>query len=180
MLDAASAGVGKRWMQPRTKHRWAGKKTGKNPTDRGKLGVKRSVLTDVRGVVLGLVIGPANRHDLKLAIPTLDSQPLHRPQPNPRQPQHMCADKAYDDGGFRHQLRRRHYVPHIKSRGEEIADQKHHPRAKARRWVNERTQSWFNRFRRVLIRWEKKAANYLAILEFVAAWIALRAARVLG
>ena len=138
------------------------------------------MLTDTRGVVLGLVIGPANRHDLRLAMPTFDSLAVQRPQPSPYRPQHLCGDKAYDDADFRQRLRRRHYLPHIKSRGDEIAEKKRHPHAKARRWVNERTQSWFNRFRRVLIRWEKKSDNYLAILQFVAGWIALRAAGVLG
>lgn len=138
------------------------------------------MLTDARGVVLGLVIGPANRHDLKLGVPTLNSLPVPRPQPVPRRRQHLCGDKAYDDAAFRMRLRRRHYMPHIKSRGEEVREKKRHPHAKAHRWVNERTQSWFNRFRRVLIRWEKKANNYLSILEFVAAWIAFRAAGVLG
>jgi putative transposase len=130
--------------------------------------------------VLGLIIGPANRHDDRLALPTLDSIAVHRPQPCRYRPQHLCGDKAYDDAGFRHRLVRRHYRPHIKTRGQEVAEKKRHPHAKARRWVNERTQSWFNRFRRVLIRWEKKPDNYLAILQFVAAWIAFRAARVLG
>lgn len=176
-------GIAWRWQTLDTamnKAPLGGEKTGRNPTDRGKLGVKRSVLTDARGVVLGIVIAPANRHDSRLALPTLESIVVPRPQPRPRKPQHLCADKAYDDGKFRKRLRRRHYVPHIKSRGEESAEQKRHPHAKAHRWVNERTQSWFNRFRRVLIRWEKKADNYLAILNFVAAWIAYRAARVLG
>ena len=138
------------------------------------------MLTDVRGVVLGLVIGPANRHDMTLAVPTLDSVPIHRPQPGPRSRQHMCADKAYDSQEFRRTLMRRHYVPHIKSRGEECLEHRKHPHAKARRWVNERTQSWFNRFRRVQIRWEKKANNYLGELMFVAAWIAFRQAGILG
>jgi putative transposase len=138
------------------------------------------VLTDARGVVLGLVIGPAQRHDIKLAVPTLDSIPVHRPQPGPRRRQHVCADKAYDSDDFRRTLTRRHYVPHIKSRGEEQSEHRRNPHAKARRWVNERTQSWFNRFRRVQIRWEKKAINYLGELMFVAAWIAFRAAGVIG
>ena len=163
-----------------TKRHWVGKKTGKNPTDRGKLGVKRSVLTDARGVVLGLVIAPANIHDLKLAQPTLNSIPIRRPKPSGRQRQHLCADKAYDSREFRCCAARRHYTPHIKSRGQETQEKKRHPHAKARRWVNERTQSWFNRFRRILIRWEKKAENYLAELHFVAAWIAFRAAEVFG
>ena len=157
-----------------------GKKTGKNPTDRGKLGVKRSVLTDVRGVVLGLAIAGANRHDLTLALPTLDSMPIRRPQPSPGRPQHLCADKAYDSEDFRGRLERRHYRWHIKSRGEEVRDKRRHPHAKARRWVNERTQSWFHRFHRLMIRWDKKAENYFNQLMFVAAWIAFRAAGVLG
>lgn len=138
------------------------------------------MLTDARGVVLGLAIGPANRHDLKLAMPTLDSMPIHRPQPKPRRPQHVCADKAYDAEDFRHRLERRHYRWHIRSRGDEMQDKRRHPHAKARRWVNERTQSWFNKFHRMLIRWEKKSDNYLNELMFVAAWIAFRTAGVLG
>lgn len=92
----------------------------------------------------------------------------------------MCADKAYDSQEFRRTLTLRHYVPHIKSRGEEDLEHRKNPRAKPRRWVNERTQSWFNRFRRVQIRWEKKANNYLGELMFVAAWIAFRQAGILG
>lgn len=157
-----------------------GKKTGKNPTDRGKLGVKRSVLADGRGVVLGLCLAAANCHDSRLAEPTMKQMIVRRPQPRPRRPQHLCADKAYDSQAFRQHLHRRHYQPHIKSRGQEMAEQKQHRHGKARRWVNERTQSWFNRFRRVLIRRENKAKNDLAILHFTAAWIAFRRAGVLG
>ena len=142
--------------------------------------MKRSVLADDRGVVLGLVIGPANQHDLQLAVATLDSIPIHRPQPRRYRPQHMCADKAYDSNEFRRILTRRHYVPHIKSRGQEQSEHRKHPHAKPRRWKNERTQAWFNRFRRVQIRWEKKANNYHSELMFVAAWIAFRQAGVLG
>jgi transposase len=176
----ASRGAGKRWTRRPRKRRWAGKKTGNNPTDRGKLGVKRSVLTDARGVVLGLAVGPANRHDIRLAMPTLDSLLIHRPQPAIHRPQHLCADKAYDAADFRRRLERRHYTWHIKSRGDEARDKRRHSRNKPRRWVNERTQSWFHRFHRVMIRWEKKVENYFNELMFVAAWIAYRAAGVLG
>ena len=138
------------------------------------------MLTDARGVPLGLAIAGANRHDLTLAWPTIDSMPVRRRRPKGRRRQHLCGDKAYDSADFRRAARRRHFLPHIKSRGEEIVEHRRHPRAKARRWVNERTQSWFNRFRRILIRWEKKAVNYLAELMFVAGWIAFRSAGVFG
>jgi len=51
---------------------------------------------------------------------------------------------------------------------------------RARRWVVERTHSWFNRFRRLLIRWEKKAENYVAFVHFACAWVTFRAAGILG
>jgi putative transposase len=144
------------------------------------LGGKRSVLTDRRGVVIGLTIGPANAHDITLATPTLDSVPIPQPRPKRHRKHHLCADKAYDSEPLRRIVRGRHYIPHIKSRGEEIVEHRRNARAKPRRWVNERTQSWFNRFRRILIRWEKKAENFLAELQFVAAWIAFRTAGVFG
>ena len=51
---------------------------------------------------------------------------------------------------------------------------------KARRWVVERTHSWLNRFRRLLIRWEKKAENYLAMLHLAFAIICFRSAGLFG
>jgi transposase len=157
-----------------------GKKTGKNPTDRGKLGTKRSVLTDGRGVPLGVEVSGANTHDVKLLQATFDSIPIQRPQPSPHRHQHVCLDKGYDSQDVRHFLRRRHYRPHVKSRGQEEKQRKANPRYKARRWVVERTHSWTNRFRRLLIRWEKKVNNYLAFLHLSFAWTTLRCAGVLG
>jgi putative transposase len=157
-----------------------GKKTGKNPTDRGKLGTKRSVLTDGRGVPLGVEVSGANTHDLRLLQGTLNSKPIRRAKPTKRKQQHLCLDKGYDSKDARHYLRQRHYVPHIKSRGEEAHDLKTKSGYRARRWVVERTHSWTNRFRRLLIRWEKKADNYLAFLHFSFAWTTLSSAGVLG
>ena len=157
-----------------------GKNTGKNPTDRGKLGTKRSVLTDRRGVPLGVAVSGANTHDIQLLKATLDSVPVHRPQPMPRRHQHVCLDKGYDSKDVRQFLQRRHYRPHVKSRGQEEAERKKNSRFKARRWVVERTHSWINRFRRLLIRWEKKTNHYLAMLQFSFAYNTLSVAGVLG
>lgn len=57
--------------------------TGPNPTDRGKQGVKCSLLTDGAGIPLALVIDGANRHDMKLLCATLDGIVIARPEPNP-------------------------------------------------------------------------------------------------
>ena len=56
----------------------------------------------------------------------------------------------------------------------------HSFRVLRRRWVVERTHSWMNRFRRVLVRWEKKVENYFGMLHFVCAWITYRSAGLLG
>jgi len=72
-----------------------GKKTGKNPTDRGKLGVKRSTLVDGRGVPLAVAVAGANVPDGKLVAETLEAIPTERPEPTPQEPQHLCLDKGY-------------------------------------------------------------------------------------
>jgi putative transposase len=156
-----------------------GKKTGKNPTDRGKLGVKRSVLTDAAGVPIGVAIAGANVHDQKLVAATLKSIPVRRPQPTPRKKQHLCGDKGYDAQAVRQVGRRRRYIVHIPRKGEDATTPKR-KHGKARRWVVERTHSWINRARRLLIRWEKKAVNYMGFLHLQFAITALRTAGVLG
>jgi transposase len=66
------------------------------------------------------------------------------------------------------------------SRGEEKEEKEAIPGYRAERWVVERTHSWMNRFRRLLIRWEKKVKNYEAMLHFACAWICFRSAGVFG
>ncbi len=159
---------------------WRGKKAGANPTDRGKRGTKRSLLTEGHGVPIGLVVGGANRHDMKLTEGTLQSVVVERPEPTPEQRQNLCLDKGYDYESVRELLQGYGYTAHIRTRGEEKADKREIPGYRARRWVVERTHSWMNRFRRLLIRWEKNAENYLAMLHFACAYIIFRAAKVIG
>jgi putative transposase len=158
----------------------AGEKTGPNPTDRAKKGVKRSLLTEGSGVPVGLAIDGANRHDCKMTKATIKSIPVKRPKPTKRKKQGMCLDKGYDSGEVRDLVKAFGYTAHIRSRGEEAQAIKHEAGFKARRWVVERTQSWMNRFRRILTRWEKKPENYLALLHFVCAIITFRRAGLLG
>jgi putative transposase len=132
-----------------------GEKTGRNPTDRGKLGVKRSILTKASGVPVGLAVAGAHRHDMKLMQATLESIPIERPDPTPAQPQGMCLDKGYHYDEVRGTLQEFGFTAPIRSRGEEAQAIKREAGFKARRWVVERTHSWMNRFRRILIRWDK-------------------------
>ena len=155
-----------------------GKKTGKNPTDRGKLGVKRSTLIDGRGVPLAVAVEGANVPDQKLLAATLDAIPVERPDSTPEKPQHLCLDKGYAGEAVDRQARKRGYTPHVPCKINQIPKPKH--RGKARRWKVERTHSWLNRARRLLIRWDKKVANYLGFLHLQFAIVALRTAKVLG
>jgi putative transposase len=150
-----------------------GKKTGANPTDRGKRGVKRSVLTDGRGVPPGVVIDGANRNDHKLMRQTLEAIPVERPVPTEDNPRNLCLDKGYDYREPRALAEAFAFTLHLRTRGEE-AQAKRQAQATARRWVVERTHSWLNRFRAILIRWSKKSANYLALLHFACAIISWR------
>lgn len=163
-----------------TKAPLGGEKVGKNPTDRGKIGAKRSVLTDGGGVPIGLAVEGANRNDFKMARETIASIPVARPEPTPDRPQGMCLDKGYDFDEVRDLLAEFGFTAHIRARGEEAQALKQEAGYKARRWVVERTHSWMNRFRRVLIRWDKKVRNYLAFLHLACAYITYRQSGLLG
>jgi transposase len=157
-----------------------GKKTGRNPTDRGKSGVKRSLLTDGHGVPIGLAIDGANRHDMKMVRATIESLVAARPEASEEEPQGMCLDKGYDYEAVREILAEFGFTAHIKARGEEAKELKAEAGKRARRWVVERSHSWMNRFRRILVRWDKKPENDLAFLHFACALISFRAAGLFG
>lgn len=137
------------------------KKTGRNPTDRGKQGVKRSLLTDANVLPLSLGVAAANTHVIKLVADTLDALQTGRPGQKLR----LCLDKGYDAGWLKTYLQSRRYEPHIQSR-KEGSDASKHNDFNAHRWVVESTPSWMNRFHRVLTRWEKKTENYETMLHF--------------
>jgi putative transposase len=77
-----------------TKAPLGGEKTGRNPTDRGKSGTKRSLLVNEQGLPLGLVVSGANTPDGKLLEPTLLAIPIERPDPDETE-QHLSLDKGY-------------------------------------------------------------------------------------
>ncbi|CAI8021946.1 Putative transposase for insertion sequence element IS402 [Geodia barretti] len=117
---------------------------------------------------------------MKLVRATVDSVGMPRPTPTPEHPQGLCLDKGYDFAEVRRTLDEFGFTAHIRSRGEEAQAIKREAGFKARRWVVERTHSWLNRFRRILVRWDKSPDNYIAFLHFACALIALRAAGSLG
>ena len=127
-----------------------------------------------------MMVAGANRPDLKLVKDTVDSVIVKRPRPTKKRPQGMCLDKGYDYEEVRETLREFGFTAYIRARGQEARAIKHQAGFRARRWVVERTHSWMNRFRRVLIRWDKTVDNYLAFLHFACALIAFRASGLFG
>ena len=177
-----AAGIQWKWQSVdgcMTKAPLGGEAVGPNPTDRAKSGTKRSLLTDAAGIPLALAVDGANRHDKKLLAETLNGVMVERPDPGDT-PQHLCLDRGYDYPDIRELAVELGYIPHIKSRDEESTAKKTIPRYRARRWVVERSHSWLNRFRRILVRWEKRVDRYQAFLHFACAIIAWRAAGVFG
>jgi putative transposase len=113
----------------------------------------------------------ANRHDVTQLELVLDEIIIERPEDIE---QHLCADKGYSGNPALNVMMERKYIPHVKQRGEEIQEKKTIPGYKARRWVVEVCHSWFNRFRKILVRYEKLTETYMALLHMAAAFIAFR------
>lgn len=122
------------------------------------------------GGPLAAIVGPANVHDTKMLAATLDAVIVERPQPTEQAPQHLCLDKGYDNPTGRTAVAAHNYLPHIRRIGEEKFDpttaERQHP---ARRWVVERTLGWLSKCRALLIRWDKKSANYLGLIKLACA-----------
>ena len=157
--------------------------TGSNPTDRSKLGIKRHILTDTKGIPLSVVMSSSSTHDIRLVTDVMDnaiikqsssssSSSTKRNISRKRKLQHLCLDKAYNSKTVKQEIISRGFVPHLpykRKRGEvktetqKMSNRKNHP---ARRWVVERTNSWHNRFRKLCTRYEKKVENYLGLVQF--------------
>jgi putative transposase len=84
-------------------------------------------------------------------------------------------NKEYDYSEVRELVYEFGFTAHIRSRGEEALAIKKEAGFRARRWVVERTHSWMNRFRRILVRWEKREDTYIAMLHLACAIITWRA-----
>jgi transposase len=137
-------------------------------------------LTEAHGIPIAIAVDGANRHDMKMVCPTIEDLKLDRPMPTLDKPQGLCLDKGYDYEQVRQWVDDFGFIAHIRTRGEEASELSKDAGFRARRWVVERTHSWMNRFRGLLIRWPKKVGNYLAFLHLVCGIIAWRSAGLLG
>ncbi len=138
------------------------------------------MLVDGRGVPRGVAVAGANRNDHLLLEETVAGVPVGGPEPPEEIEQGLWLDKGYDYDTVYGAVRTLGYVPHIVPRDAERQLLQKIPGYRARRWPVERTHSWMNRFRRILVRWEKKIENYKGLLHLVCAFIAFKQAGLLG
>lgn len=131
--------------------------------------MKRSLLTEADGGPLSLIIAGANKNDHLLLEATIEALVVERPVPTEEQPQHLCLDKGYDNPTGHQVVERHSYTGHIRRIGEEKFDETKEKRYPARRWVVERTLAWLSKCRGLLVRYEKKGENYLALLQLACA-----------
>ena len=101
---------------------------------------------------------------------------IERPDATPQHPHGLCLDKGYDYTEVRDLCAEHNLTAHIRSRGEEKKAIENEPGFTARRWVIERTHSWLNRFRGLLIRWSKNPDNHRALLHLACGIITWRMA----
>ena len=146
-----------------------GDQIGPNPTDRAKNGVKRSLLVEADGGPLAVVVAPANVHDTKLLAATIEAIVVQRPKPTEDCPQNLCLDKGYDNPTGWQAATGHDYQPHIRRIGQEKLDRHGQKKYPARRWVVERTIAWLSKCRAILVRYEKKACNYLGLIKIACA-----------
>ncbi len=98
------------------------------------------MLTDGRGVPLGVAVAGANRPDMKMVDDTLESIPIEQPVPTPEEPQNLCLDAGYDYADVWDTIAAWGYTAHIRPRNEEAHLKAHVPgfRARARFWCKTR------------------------------------------
>ena len=129
---------------------------------------------DGRGVPLSLVVTGANRHDVTQLGKVLENIMVRRKAPAVRRSKHLCADNGYRGRRALEIIESHGYIPHVVSRRTEAAAKRRDPTKKARRWVVEVCHSWFNRFRKLLVRYEKLERSFVALNHIAAAIIAFR------
>ena len=129
-------------------------------------------MVDGRGVPLSIDVTGANCHDVKRLAVLVYGIVISRPEER----HNLCLDNGYAGKNSLRIIEEANYTAHVQGRGAEKRKLVALPGYKARRWVVEAAHSWMNRFRKLLVRYEKKASSYIALLHMAAAIIAFRKA----
>ena len=142
-----------------------GQCAGRSPVDRGKLGMKRSLMVEGRGIPLGRVLAPASRHDSPLLAPTLDKLDVIGPLPDDIT---IHLDAGYDSQKTRGELAGRGMTGEIAHKGDKA------PIQAGQRWHVERTNAWHNAFNRLQRCYERNEDVIDAFFDLADAIITVR------
>jgi IS5 family transposase len=123
---------------------------------------------------LSIIVTGANVNDGKRLDEVLEAIVVKRDDPPQRRNKHLCADAGYRSAANRSTIEKHRYIPHVVDRRQEADTKRRNPNKKARRWVVEVCHSWFNRFRKLLVRYEKLERSFMALNHLAAAIIAFR------
>ena len=151
-----------------------GSETGPSPVDRGRPGSKHHLLVDAGGLPLAFAVTGGNRNDVTQLIPLLDAVPAVAGVPGRprRRPDTVIADRGYDHDRYRRLVWERGIKPVIARR------QTGHGSGLGRyRWVVERTFAWLHNFKRLLVRYERRADMHQALLGLACCLVCLRRLR---
>jgi transposase len=151
-----------------------GSETGPSPVDRGRPGSKHHLLVDGSGLPLAWALTGSNRNDVTQLIPLFEAVPavggvVGRPR---RRPEYLLADRGYDHDKYRRLLRGRGIKPVIARRGTG-----HGSGLGRYRWVVERTFAWLRNFKRLLVRYERRAEMHEALLGLACCLVCYRRLR---
>ncbi|WP_438804510.1 IS5 family transposase [Nocardia alni] len=139
------------------------KKGAHDRSEPGQSGSKIHVLSDHTGIPLSVGISAANTNDAAALEPLVKAIPAVRSRRGPRRRRKLHADKAYDTAGLRRWVRDRGIEVRIARKGIESAE----PLGR-HRWIIEPTMSWLTGYRRLNIRYDRKATHYLGFLTLAA------------
>ena len=171
MPPTRSIGLAPLWIVGVSGRSAVGKKTGPSPTDRRKRGSKHHVLTDAQGIPLAALVTGAHRHDVTQLLPLLEAiPPVRGKRGRPRRrPHRVQGDRGYDSEPHRQELRARGIIPILAKRGTG-----HGSGLGVYRWVVERTLAWLPQWRRLRVRYERRADIHEAFLTLGCALICWR------
>src|SRR3990167_4347445 len=169
-----SLGDGRALTGPCSRPHWRKGRSGATRLIGGKKGSKRHLLVDGRGVPLSLVVTGANAHDVTQLDAVLQAIMVKRKAPSTRRSKHLCADAGYRGRPALRIIEGHGYIPHVVDRNKEADAKRRDPTRRGRRWVVEVFHSWLNRFRKLLVRYEKLERSFVALNHIAAAIIAFR------
>ncbi|AGU53856.1 putative transposase [Variovorax paradoxus B4] len=120
---------------------------------------------------MSLVVTGANEHDLTQLDAVLQAIVVKRKRPSQRRSKHLCADGGYRGRRALQIIESHGYIPHVVDRSKEADAKRRDPTKRARRWGVEVCHSWFNRFRKLLVRYEKLERSFVALIRKVSLWL---------